>query len=721
MPFFVDGNPSPSEISEAVNYLLANLAPQTPVGDYVVNNNPNTGFITNTPGDLLQYQYRYLDVKYADSPAGLNFSDNPYSRTYFGLYNSDTVSESTSPTDYTWFEVTGGFGATKVLWVVTAGGRHASFAVSQEAPDSNQNWQVVPVRSIDLDNPFAVFNQYMSVKFATNSVGTTGFGDTITNATYYGVATTTDGTTPTDPSLYEWSPFAFGTTYNLYYRCWGGRNISFIPATSNPIGYIQYTPGSVLNIDVATLAATTDLGIISTTPLLIQSPYRYLLVRYADTETGTGLSNDPTGKTYFGLQASEVPTLDNNPADYVWFAAGGTFLSTVTLWVRTSGNSTAAFSLTIDAPDTSGWQNISGQTVTADPYIDVYSRSGSVVVDVSSPTDGRIGYSSIGHDGIVNLNLDPFGQGRLTGGFTFNPASVSTITVDQFGRVQQTLALDQVRFSSMLTHATSGQTVFTFSNAQPDQILVFRNGCYLVPGTDYTRNSTTVTFTNACVLNDVVAIYYIRLIDAGTSADKVPFVTTTVTLTNGQTVIPSTYTDGSEVLFINGAMIVDSDYGYTGTNQGYTLATPSIGGTMTIVSFSFNNGNALIFSENYTTTTYGSTNVVFPTQFYRNSHLMFLNGCLLRPGTDYTMTGSSALLFNYTLVGGLSFSGQPSQFISFNSSGEASASSLSSAGVLGMDMPVVIEKPMTMMEMFSAMQKELNKLKREVNKLKGKK
>jgi hypothetical protein len=721
MTFALSGDPSSSEISGAINYILANLGAGTPPGSSVVNNNTTTGFISNTQGDLLQFQYRYIDVKYADDVNGLNFSDNPYSRLYFGLYNTNTVTESTNPADYTWFQVTGGFGINKVLWVVTSGGRHANFSISQEAPDINRNWQVVPVRSIDLDNPFAVFNQYMSIKFATNSVGTTGFGDTITNATFYGVATTTDGTTPTDPSLYEWSPFSFGTTYNLYYRCWGGRNISFIPATSNPIGYIKYTPGSVLNIDVATLGPTSDLGIVSTSPLLIQSPYRYLLVRYATSSTGTGISNDPAGKTYFGLQASDVITSDNNAADYVWFAAGGTFLTTITLWVRTSGNSTALFSLSIDAPDSSGWQNISGQTTVAAPYIDVYARSGSVVVNISSPTDGRIGYSSVGHDGLVNLNLNPYGQGSLSGGFSFNPALTASVTVDQFGRVQQTINADQVRFSSMLTYATAGQTVFTFSNSQANQILVFRNGCFLNPSTDYTRTSTNVTFTNACALNDVIAIYYIRLIDATTSLDKVPFIVSTQTLTNGQTDIVTSYTDGAEVLFLNGAMIVDGDYGYIGTNQGYRLSTPSTGGIMTIVVFSFNNANVLIFSENYTTTTSGSTNVVFPTQFYRNSHLMFFCGCLLRPGTDYTIPGASALSYNFTIIGALSFSGQPAQFISFNSSGEASASSISAAGVLGMDMPVVIDNPPTIMDMFNSMKKEINKLKREIKLLKDKK
>ena len=719
MPFLVDGNPSPSEISEAINYLLANLAPNTPANEYTVNNNPTTGFITNTPGDLIQFQYRYLYVKYADNPAGLNFSDNPFSRLYFGILNSDTVTESNDPTQYTWFQVTGGFGGTKVLWVVTAGGRHATFAVSQESPDANENWRIVPVRSIDLDNPFAAFNQYMSVKFATNSIGTTGFGDTITNATYYGIATTTDGTTPSDPSAYEWSPFAFGTTYSLFYRTFGGRNISFIPAVFQPIGNIKFTPGLVINLDVITLSVVDDIGIVSLTPFIVESPFRYLLVKYATSITGTGISNDPTGKTFYGLQASEVLTNNNNPADFQWFSANGTLVTEVNLWARTTGGTTVTFSLTLEAPDVSGWQDINAQTISAYFYIDVYSRSGTVVVDVTSPTAGRIGFSSVGSNGIVNLNLDPFGQGKDTGGFSINPAAVATINFDEFGRVVLAGALDQVRYSSMLTTATAGQTVFSFSNAQPDQILVFRNGAFLVPGIDYTRTSTTVTFASACTLNDVVAIYYVRLIDASTSADKVSFVFSTQTLTSGQTDIITAYADGSEVIFINGVLIVDTDYGYRGSNSGYTLTNASVGGTCTIISFAFNNGNALIFAENFTTTSFANPTVTFPTQFYRNSHLLWFCGCLLRPGSDYTMSGVGALLNAATLVGSLSFSNQPAQFVSFNSSGEASASSVSAAGVLGMDMPVVIEKEPTMLEMFQQMQKELNKLKREVSKLKG--
>jgi hypothetical protein len=199
----------------------------------------------------------------------------------------------------------------------------------------------------------------------------------------------------------------------------------------------------------------------------------------------------------------------------------------------------------------------------------------------------------------------------------------------------------------------------------------------------------------------------------------VPFVVDNETLVYGQTDITSTNTDGAEVIFLNGVLLVDADYDYIGTNQGYRLFIPSVGGDCNIVVFAFNNANALIFSENYTQTTYANSNVVFPTQFYRNSHLMWLNGALLKPSTDYTIPGASALSYTLTLIGSLSFSGQPVQFIAFNKAGEASASSISAAGVLGMDMPFQLEYKPSMRELFNDMQKQLESLKSEIEMLKG--
>ena len=716
MPFLLDGNPTAGEISEAVNYILANLDNGTPAGSYTVSNNPETGFVSNSFGDVLQYQYRYLDIKYADNTAGLNFSDNPYSRLYFGIRNTDQTTESTNPADYTWFLVTGGFGITKVLWIAVTGGRHVTYAVSQDAPDVNQNWQVAPVQAVDLDNPFKTYEQYMTVRFATNSVGA-GFSTSPTSALFYGIATTADGSSPTDPTVYAWSPFDFGTTYNLYYRSLGGRNISFIPSNYQPIGYIPYA-NLVINLDVATSASVNTIGIISTDPLTIQSPYRYLIVRYASTSSGGSISVDPTGKSYFGLQASDVIITDSNPADYTWFYAGGTLLIDVDIWARVSSSNIVQFNFNLASPDDTGWDQVTNQPTVGSPYIDVYLRPGMVVTNITSPTDGRLGYSSLGSNGIVNLNLDPYGAGKNTGGFEIDITTTSTVAVDQFGRVYQTGALDQVRYSALVTTATSGQTVFTISNYQTYQILVFRNGMFMKPAVDFTRTTTDVTLTNACVVGDIVQIYYIRLIDGSTSADKVPFVYTSTTLTLGQTNITSTYADGSELLFINGALMVDTDYSYIGGNSGYALGTPSIGGDCVIVSFVQNNANVLIFAENYTETATGTTNVVFPTPFYRNSHLMWLNGCLLKPSSDYTIPGSADLSYNYTSSGFLSYSGQPTQYCSFKSAGSASSFGLGSMGVLGYDMPVEIEKKPTIRDMFLEMQAQIDELKTQLAQVK---
>lgn len=142
MPFALDGNPTPGELSDAVNYLLSNFVSGAAV-DAV------TGEITSG-GVIIGYLYKYIAIKYADSFDGtLNFSDTPTNRSYYGIRNSDSASESSNPADYFWQQATGGFGTTKFLWYQTTGGRQIQFAVSVNAPDVG--WLQDPLGSIDLD------------------------------------------------------------------------------------------------------------------------------------------------------------------------------------------------------------------------------------------------------------------------------------------------------------------------------------------------------------------------------------------------------------------------------------------------------------------------------------------------------------------------------------------------------------------------------------------
>lgn len=144
MPFFLDGNPSQGEISEAINYLLGNS--QLTTSTNVVN-----GQVTDAVGQVVSYLYKYLYVKYADSFDGtVNFSDTPTSRQYYGLRNNDSATESTNPADYVWYQVTGGFGTSKLLYYSVTGGRRINILPSLSAPSGA--YQPDTGIAIDLDS-----------------------------------------------------------------------------------------------------------------------------------------------------------------------------------------------------------------------------------------------------------------------------------------------------------------------------------------------------------------------------------------------------------------------------------------------------------------------------------------------------------------------------------------------------------------------------------------
>ena len=143
MTFALDNDPDNSEISNSINYLLANL----PVS---LGQNISNGQITNSNGAVVSYLYKYLQVKYANSFDGtLGFSDVPTGTTYFGLRNSNSNVESTTPSDYVWTLVSGGFGISKHLYYVTTGGRQIQVFVGTTPPASY--WGSDPGSAIDLD------------------------------------------------------------------------------------------------------------------------------------------------------------------------------------------------------------------------------------------------------------------------------------------------------------------------------------------------------------------------------------------------------------------------------------------------------------------------------------------------------------------------------------------------------------------------------------------
>jgi hypothetical protein len=126
MPFSLTSNPSLTEISDAINYLLNNFGSNVSI-------DLQTGIIAG-PSGRISNLYKYISIKYATSYDGtVGFSNVPTNATYYGIRNSNSSTESTNPADYIWYKTTG-FGTTNFLWYIVAGGRQIDFYLSATSP-----------------------------------------------------------------------------------------------------------------------------------------------------------------------------------------------------------------------------------------------------------------------------------------------------------------------------------------------------------------------------------------------------------------------------------------------------------------------------------------------------------------------------------------------------------------------------------------------------------
>ena len=269
MPFALVSNPSQSEISEAINYLLANFGPNLAA-------DPDNGQISGPSGVVIAYLYKYIAVKYADSFDGsVNFSNSPTGRLYYGLRNSNDSVESTNPADYIWYLATGGFGTTKFLFYQTNGGRQINFFVGTAAP--NSTYLQESGSSIDLD-----------------------------------VVTTTTAYNTAAPSIYQWTssstPPARPTTTSTYTWATGAYSAPSGWATTPPT---NTTPGSYLW--AITIPLVVNANTVSSTLNWTNTAYAIYAFSY-NGATGTTGANGLSALTAY-QQLSQSASPPSTPAN----------------------------------------------------------------------------------------------------------------------------------------------------------------------------------------------------------------------------------------------------------------------------------------------------------------------------------------------------------------------------------------------------------------------
>ena len=113
--------------------------------------NLEDNIVYNDDGSF-SFLYRYLHLKFADNNVGLNLSNSQVNKSYYGLYNFSSLTESDNSANYTWFK-TDGFGTDYKLWYKLLGGRKIEIIVSILRPNNDPKYIFDDNNSaIDLDN-----------------------------------------------------------------------------------------------------------------------------------------------------------------------------------------------------------------------------------------------------------------------------------------------------------------------------------------------------------------------------------------------------------------------------------------------------------------------------------------------------------------------------------------------------------------------------------------
>jgi len=424
MPFALTNDPSQSEISEAINYLLANFGSN-------VAADPNNGQVTGPSGIVIGYLYRYLAVKYADSFDGsVNFGDSPTNRLYYGLRNSDDPAESTNFADYIWYKVAGGgFDTTKFLFYQTNGGRQIDFYIGTTAPSAS--YLVAPTTSIDLDIITGTSGKMYA--FPTIYIWTSG---------------STAPTRPSTTSTYVWATGAFTAPSG-----WSAQ----IPNNTTPGAYLW-----ALSVPLITSVNTTT-SVIDWT----NTAYPITSVGYngANGSTGAEGTRSASGYVYYQLATTTAPSA---PTLSGFNFTTGTFSTISSNW-STTFNAPAATSTTqywavryavseatfggtqtVTVSSVFNWTNFNGLVT----FTNLATNTGTTFIDGGNITTNTITVSKLVAGLLQGYTLRT-GSGHTPNGFAFEVNSAGAVYVDNlFGGIA---IFDNQYYSSWGAYAISRQ------------------------------------------------------------------------------------------------------------------------------------------------------------------------------------------------------------------------------------------------------------------------
>lgn len=272
------------------------------LGNFAIQPSMVSQELLNLRNQIQDNKVGYVWLRYADDREGNGISESPEGKSYLGIaYNMPYPEPSNDPSDYNWSLIKGtnGSNGTDGVGVKTSNVQYALGDSGTTAPPTGWTTNIPTLQD----------NKYLwtrTIIYYTNG----------TNSVSYSVSKKGDkgeqgiqGTKGADGrSLYTWLKYADDAN---------GNGMSETPEGKKYIG-LAY------NKTVSTESSNPS----DYTWSLIQGENGvngedgktyYTWVKYADTSTGGGLSDNPTGKKYIGLAYNKTtPTESTNPSDYQW-------------------------------------------------------------------------------------------------------------------------------------------------------------------------------------------------------------------------------------------------------------------------------------------------------------------------------------------------------------------------------------------------------------------
>lgn len=278
----------------------------------------------------------YTWIRYADDANGSGISNNPTGKKYIGLaYNKTTVTESNTPSDYTWSLIQGAKG--------DKGDKGDPGQQGLQGLQGEKGEQGIP--GAPGANGADGKTTYFHIKYAPVQ-NPTAAQMTETPSDYIGTYVDYTQADSTDPSKYTWARFkglqgadgsqgipgkngADGKTSYLHikYSNDGGKTLT--PAAGGLA--IGETPGDYIGqYTDFTQADSTDVTKYTWSKIKgdqgvpgvkgADGTQYYTWIKYSDNADGTGMYNTPNALTkYIGIAVNKTTqTESNNKADYTW-------------------------------------------------------------------------------------------------------------------------------------------------------------------------------------------------------------------------------------------------------------------------------------------------------------------------------------------------------------------------------------------------------------------